>query len=78
MASTVVGHKRAFGADTVPVCYEDLEQAEVVVITGLNLAWCHPVLFQRSCATSQPRMKVIVIDPRYTDTCEIADIHFWR
>ncbi len=77
MASTVVGHKRAFGADTVPVCYEDLEQAEVVVITGSNLAWCHPVLFQRLRAAKQanPALKVIVIDPRYTDTCEIADIH---
>ncbi len=77
MASTVVGHKRAFGADTVPVCYEDLEQAEVVVITGSNLAWCHPVLFQRLRAAKQanPEMKVIVIDPRYTDTCEIAEIH---
>jgi len=77
MASSVVGHKRAFGSDTVPVCYEDLEQAEVVVITGSNLAWCHPVLFQRLRAAKQanPAMKVIVIDPRYTDTCEIADIH---
>lgn len=77
MASSVVGHKRAFGTDTVPVCYEDLEQAEVVVITGSNLAWCHPVLFQRLRAIKQanPDMKVIVIDPRYTDTCEIADMH---
>ncbi|NOH77642.1 nitrate reductase [Vibrio crassostreae] len=77
MASSVVGHKRAFGTDTVPVCYEDLEQAEVVVITGSNLAWCHPVLFQRLRAAKQanPALKVIVIDPRYTDTCEIADIH---
>ncbi|MCY9827377.1 nitrate reductase [Vibrio chagasii] len=77
MASSVVGHKRAFGTDTVPVCYEDLEQAEVVVITGSNLAWCHPVLFQRLRAAKQanPVLKVIVIDPRYTDSCEIADIH---
>ncbi|MFM2644113.1 nitrate reductase [Vibrio chagasii] len=77
MASSVVGHKRAFGTDTVPVCYEDLEQAEVVVITGSNLAWCHPVLFQRLRAAKQanPDMKVVVIDPRYTDSCEIADIH---
>jgi assimilatory nitrate reductase catalytic subunit len=77
MASSVVGHKRAFGTDTIPVCYEDLEQAEVVVITGSNLAWCHPVLFQRLRAAKQanPAMKVVVIDPRYTDTCEIADMH---
>ncbi|WP_287000510.1 molybdopterin-dependent oxidoreductase, partial [Thalassospira sp.] len=44
MASTVVGHKRAFGADVVPGCYEDLEIADLVVLTGSNLAWCHPVL----------------------------------
>ncbi|MGF1824873.1 nitrate reductase [Vibrio splendidus] len=77
MASTVVGHKRAFGADTVPVCYEDLEQADLVVITGSNLAWCHPVLFQRLRAAKQanPKLQVIVIDPRYTDTCEIAEQH---
>ena len=77
MASSVVGHKRAFGTDTVPVCYEDLERAEVVVITGSNLAWCHPVLFQRLRAAKQanPALKVIVIDPRYTDTCEISDMH---
>ncbi|NOH98847.1 nitrate reductase [Vibrio sp. 99-70-13A1] len=77
MASSVVGHKRAFGSDTVPVCYEDLEQAELVVITGSNLAWCHPVLFQRLRAAKQanPDLKVIVIDPRVTETCDIADQH---
>ncbi len=77
MASSVVGHKRAFGSDTVPICYEDLEQTDLVVITGSNLAWCHPVLFQRLRAAKQanPKLQVIVIDPRYTDTCEIADQH---
>ena len=77
MASSVVGHKRAFGSDTVPVCYEDLEQAELVVITGSNLAWCHPVLFQRLRAAKQanPNLQVIVIDPRVTETCDIADQH---
>ena len=50
MASAVAGYKRAFGADTVPNDYTDLEQAELVVLVGSNLAWCHPVLFQRlSC-----------------------------
>lgn len=47
MASSVVGHKRAFGSDTVPICYEDLEHADMVILVGSNLAWCHPVLFQR-------------------------------
>ncbi len=77
MASSVVGHKRAFGTDTVPVCYEDIELAEVVVIVGSNLAWCHPVLFQRLREAKQnnPEMKVVVIDPRKTDTSVIADLH---
>lgn len=77
MASSVVGHKRAFGSDTVPVCYEDLEHAELVVLVGSNLAWCHPVLFQRLRAAKQdnPALKVIVVDPRVTETCSIADEH---
>ncbi|WP_286301392.1 molybdopterin oxidoreductase family protein [Vibrio apostichopi] len=77
MASSVVGHKRAFGSDTVPICYEDLEDTDLVVITGSNLAWCHPVLFQRLRAAKQSNsnLTVVVIDPRYTDTCEIADQH---
>jgi len=77
MASSVVGHKRAFGSDTVPVCYEDLEQSDLVVIVGSNLAWCHPVLFQRLRTAKQnnPLLKVVVIDPRRTETCSIADDH---
>ena len=47
MASSVAGHKRAFGADVVPGCYEDLELADVIVLVGSNLAWCHPVLWRR-------------------------------
>ena len=47
MSSSVAGHKRAFGSDTVPNCYEDLELADLIVLTGSNAAWCHPILFQR-------------------------------
>lgn len=77
MASSVVGHKRAFGSDTVPVCYEDLESAEMVVLVGSNLAWCHPVLFQRLRSAKQlnPALNIVVIDPRATDSCAIADSH---
>ncbi|AMO55790.1 nitrate reductase [Endozoicomonas montiporae] len=77
MASTVAGHKRAFGSDTLPNCYEDLEQCDLLVLVGSNTAWCHPVLFQRIRAAKQqrPEMKVVVIDPRKTDTCDIADLH---
>ncbi|MBK4218005.1 molybdopterin-dependent oxidoreductase [Paracoccus caeni] len=76
MASSVAGHRRAFGSDTVPGLYEDLEQADCVVLVGSNLAWCHPVLYQRLAAARETRgTKVIVIDPRRTATCDIADLH---
>lgn len=76
MASTVAGHRRAFGADTVPGCYEDLEQADLVVLVGSNLAWCHPVLFQRlKKARADRGTTVVVVDPRRTDCCDIADLH---
>ncbi|MCC2637130.1 MAG: nitrate reductase [Moraxellaceae bacterium] len=77
MSSSVAGHKRAFGSDTVPNCYEDLELADLVVLTGSNAAWCHPVLFQRIKAEKErrPGLRVVVIDPRRTATCELADLH---
>ncbi len=76
MASSVAGHKRAFGTDTVPGTYEDLELADLVVLVGSNLAWCHPVLYQRLVAVRKSRgTHVVVIDPRRTATCEIADLH---
>jgi assimilatory nitrate reductase catalytic subunit len=77
MSSSVVGYKRAFGSDTVPGCYEDFDTAELVIITGSNLAWCHPVLFQRLKAEKEKRdnLFIVVVDPRKTDTCSIADLH---
>lgn len=77
MASSVAGHKRAFGSDTVPGTYEDLELADLVVLVGSNLAWCHPVLYQRLAAAkaARPGMRVVNIDPRRTSTCDIADLH---
>lgn len=77
MSSAVAGHKRAFGEDSVPGCYEDLEIADLIVLTGSNTAWCHPVLFQRIKAAKirNPALRVVVIDPRKTATCEIADLH---
>ncbi|OBQ73628.1 nitrate reductase [Mesorhizobium erdmanii] len=77
MASSVAGHRRAFGADTVPGTYEDLELADLIVLVGSNLAWCHPVLYQRIAAAREkrPEMKVVLIDPRRTMTSDIADMH---
>ncbi len=76
MASSVAGHKRAFGSDTVPGNYEDLELADMVVLVGSNLAWCHPVLYQRLTAAKRERgTHIVVVDPRKTATCDIADQH---
>ena len=77
MSSAVSGHVRAFGEDVVPCSYEDLENTDLLVLVGSNLAWCHPVLYQRVLAARalRPQMRIVVIDPRRTPTCEIADLH---
>jgi assimilatory nitrate reductase catalytic subunit len=76
MASSVAGHIRAFGEDVVPGCYEDIEEADLVILVGSNAAWCHPVLYQRLAAAKDERgTGIVVIDPRRTPTCEVADLH---
>ena len=77
MSSAVVAYKRAFGEDAVPGSYNDLEMADLLILAGSNAAWCHPILFQRIKAAKikNPNMKVVVIDPRETASCEIADLH---
>jgi assimilatory nitrate reductase catalytic subunit len=75
MASTVAGQRRAFGFDTVPGCYEDLDCADLIVLVGSNAAWCHPILYQRMLRNKQERgAKIVVIDPRRTATSEEADL----
>ncbi|MFC0407171.1 molybdopterin oxidoreductase family protein [Roseomonas elaeocarpi] len=77
MASAVAAHKRAFGEDLVPGLYADLEQADLVVLVGSNLAWCHPVLHQRLIAAraARPGMRLVVVDPRRTASVEGASLH---
>lgn len=76
MASAVAAHKRAFGEDVVPCSYSDLDEADLVVLVGSNLNWAHPILFQRlRHARASRGTQIIVIDPRETETCEIADLH---
>ena len=75
MASSVAGHRRAFGADVVPGTYRDLDEADLIVLVGSNAAWCHPVLYQRMTAARTERgAKLVVIDPRRTATAEAADL----
>jgi ferredoxin-nitrate reductase len=77
MSSAVVGYKMALGEDSVPVCYDDIELANCFLVTGANPAWCHPILWRRVEAhkAANPDTKIIVIDPRATDTCALADLH---
>ena len=76
MSSPVIAQQRAYGSDTVPVNYSDLEKANLIVLAGSNLSWCHPVLFQRIKAEKARRkdLKIMVIDPRLTASAEIADL----
>jgi len=75
MASTVAGHRRAFGADAVPGCYDDLDLADLTVLVGSNAAWCHPVLFRRMVDARDKRgARIVVIDPRRTVTGADADL----
>ncbi len=77
MSSAVAAYKMSLGEDCVPVSYDDLELADCIFVAGANPAWCHPVLWRRVEAAREknPALKIIVSDPRKTQTCSIADIH---
>lgn len=76
MSSAVAGHLRAFGEDVVPASYDDLDDADLIVLVGANSAWCHPIVHQRIQAARAARgSRLVVIDPRRTETCEGADLH---
>ncbi|HKZ68071.1 MAG TPA: FAD-dependent oxidoreductase, partial [Chitinophagaceae bacterium] len=77
MSSAVVGYKMSLGEDSVPVSYDDLELADCIFVAGANPAWCHPVLWRRVEAAREknPDIKIIVSDPRKTQTCSIANVH---
>lgn len=76
MASAVAAHTRAFGEDVVPCSYDDLDEADLILLVGSNTAWCHPVIWQRiEQARTTRGTKLVVIDPRRTETAECADLH---
>ncbi|WP_343527542.1 molybdopterin-dependent oxidoreductase [Sphingomonas sp.] len=75
MSSAVAGHNRAFGEDIVPATYEDIDAADLIVLVGSNTAWCHPIVYQRIRARCDAGAKLVVIDPRRTETAEQADLH---
>ncbi|WP_434037769.1 molybdopterin-dependent oxidoreductase [Formosa sp. 4Alg 33] len=77
MSSAVVGYKKTFGEDSVPISYADIELADCFLITGANPAWCHPILFRRieQHKEQNPNVKILVVDPRKTDSANFADVH---
>jgi ferredoxin-nitrate reductase len=77
MSSAVVGYKMSLGEDSVPVSYDDLELADCIFVAGANPAWCHPVLWRRVelAREKNPALKIIVSDPRKTQTCSMANVH---
>lgn len=77
MSSAVMGYVKSLGEDLVPVSYEDIELADCFLVAGANPAWCHPILWRRieQHKAIYPEVKVIVIDPRSTQSCALADLH---
>ncbi len=73
MSSAVAAHKQAFGADLVPGTYDDLTEADMLVFSGHNAAWTHPVLYRR-IETRENQFRVC-IDPKRTDTAKACDLH---
>jgi ferredoxin-nitrate reductase len=77
MSSAVAAYKMSLGEDSVPISYDDLEIADCIFVAGANPAWCHPILWRRIEAAREknPSIKIIVSDPRKTQTCSIANVH---
>jgi assimilatory nitrate reductase catalytic subunit len=77
MSSAVAGYKATLGADAPPACYDDFDHAETMFIVGANTAWAHPILFRRieAARAARPSQKLIVADPRRTETAEMADLY---
>ncbi len=78
MSSAVSGYVRSFGSDGPPCCYDDLDQADTVLLIGTNTAECHPVLFQRLLKRKRKQkqdLQIVVVDPRATATSDAADLH---
>lgn len=77
MSSAVAAYKLSLGEDSVPVCYDDIEHADCIFVTGANPAWCHPIIWRRveAAKAANPKLKIIVSDPRKTQTASYANLH---
>lgn len=76
MSSAVAGYKATLGADAPPACYDDIAHTQCLFIAGSNTAVAHPIVFRRIEDERAKRdLKIIVVDPRRTDTASFADLH---
>ena len=77
MSSAVAGYKQTLGADAPPCSYEDIGFADVIFISGANPAVAHPIVYRyvEDAKAANPDLKVIVADPRRTESCDLADLH---
>lgn len=77
MSSAVAGYKQTLGQDGPPTCYDDIESCDTFLVTGGNPAWAHPIVWRRVEARKRadPRVRIVVVDPRRTASAELADLH---
>lgn len=77
MSSAVSGYTQSFGTDGPPCCYEDLDLTDCAFLIGTNTAECHPIIFNRLRRHHKKNhhVKLIVVDPRCTETAKVADLH---
>jgi len=75
MSSAVVAYKKSLGADFVPLRMKDIFKSDLLILVGANTAEAHVVFHNQIKKAKKLGLKIVVIDPRYTDTAKIADIY---
>ena len=75
MSSAVVAYKKSIGADFVPLRMDDIFKADLLILVGANTAEAHVVLHNQIKKAKKYGLKVVVIDPRTTDSTKVADLH---
>lgn len=74
MASAVVAHKQSFGFDAPPFTMQDAELSDTVVLIGANPVVAQPIFWGR--IRNNKNKKLIVIDPRKSETAKNADYYY--
>jgi assimilatory nitrate reductase catalytic subunit len=75
MATAHVAYKQAFGFDAPPFAYKDFEESDVLVFVGANPCIAHPIMWER-VMMNQKDSKILVVDPRSTETAQAATHHY--